>query len=633
MYYPGNGDAKQSIAFAEILFQYVALRWCVSRRKIVLNIEFSHRIRYIILASILAAGLVLSLHMLWTAYKTNGGFGFPLDDAWIHLQFAKNLHDYGAFSYYKNEMTTAGSTSPLYTFLLALGFFLISHELILSYILGIVSLLAAGMALYLIALQIFDDNSFLAFGAALLLMLESRMHWMALAGMETTLFTALLLVVLYFFYEKKPLPFGICSGLLLWARPDAVILYGVIAISLMYEVKWVKHPVGKKQKTSDPGVQTSWIKKSYPYFLSLITAYAVLNLYLSGSLLPNTYAAKLKYYADGGENFPAEVLAFLTDGHFLIPSMLAAVSLIGIGWKIFKRQSTLLLIPALWSLFLFLAYWKNLPKLYQNGRYLIPLLPTFLLLSMDGLQIILGLAKKQFSVLKVPRTAAFVQGMFILLLAGSFCWKAVEQEKTYAMYCKHISDRQVKTARWIADNISEHAIIATHDIGAIAYYSGRRVVDMVGLVSPAMIDNIGSFNGLMKFLIHSQATHVATLKNWFEIVNVNPLFTTEPGQVEVMGVFPFDPLRTHFTPQDAMRLNDLGERYLASGSFTTAAQIFRQSFQLDPQSARTEYLLAKSALLLGDTAAARRLFDIVLQIQHDYPGIPGGFAHLGKENP
>ena len=61
----------------------------------------------------------------WNAYRVNGAAGFPLDDPWIHLQFAKNLHEYGSYSYYRNQTVTSGSTSPLYTLLLAAGFSLI----------------------------------------------------------------------------------------------------------------------------------------------------------------------------------------------------------------------------------------------------------------------------------------------------------------------------------------------------------------------------------------------------------------------------------------------------------------------------------------------------------------------------
>jgi len=38
--------------------------------------------------------LAAAAYFLFSSYKANGYFGFPLDDPWIHLNFAKNLVNY-----------------------------------------------------------------------------------------------------------------------------------------------------------------------------------------------------------------------------------------------------------------------------------------------------------------------------------------------------------------------------------------------------------------------------------------------------------------------------------------------------------------------------------------------------------
>ena len=75
------------------------------------------RREFAVAALILAIGVARVCLVLWSSLKSNAGPGFPLDDPWIHLQFARNLREFGAFSYFRNEMVTAGSTSPLYTIL------------------------------------------------------------------------------------------------------------------------------------------------------------------------------------------------------------------------------------------------------------------------------------------------------------------------------------------------------------------------------------------------------------------------------------------------------------------------------------------------------------------------------------
>ena len=49
-----------------------------------------------------------------------GVSGFPLDDSWIHLHFARNLAEGLGFAYNPGR-PIAGSTAPLWTLLLAAG--------------------------------------------------------------------------------------------------------------------------------------------------------------------------------------------------------------------------------------------------------------------------------------------------------------------------------------------------------------------------------------------------------------------------------------------------------------------------------------------------------------------------------
>src|SRR5512138_3978300 len=72
--------------------------------------------------------------------------GFPLDDAWIHLTYARNLAEHGEWAFRLGERS-AGSTSPLWTVLLSVGFFINLAPYIWTYLLGwVVLTLLAGCA-------------------------------------------------------------------------------------------------------------------------------------------------------------------------------------------------------------------------------------------------------------------------------------------------------------------------------------------------------------------------------------------------------------------------------------------------------------------------------------------------------
>ena len=577
----------------------------------------------LLLVIALCTSAFLAVQTLVVADRTSGSPGFPLDDAWIHLQFARNLHDFGTFSYFRNEMITAGSTSPLFTALLAVGFFMTSNGVIVSYILGITAFLAAGVVMYRVAGEIFEGSSIAAVGSAALLLLEPRLQWIAMSGMETTLFILLFLAAYFALLRRLPVLLGATCGLMLWTRPDAIIAVAAIAGTILYERVVVRRTSTKKKRHQDATLEDlRWLKKAVGVFLVFAAAYAAFNLVLSGSLLPNTFAAKVKYYAGAKGSFPAETFHFLADGHMVVPVILATISVAGSVWWIGKRKRVRLLFPLLWSVGLFVSYWIDLPRLYQHGRYLMPMLPAVLLMSVDGARTLVELAAQWIRSFRQGGVSHVVEGMILAAIALQFGWTDVASETAYAEDCRYIGDRQVRTALWIRDHLPKDAIIATHDIGAIAYYSERRVVDMVGLVSPEMINNIGRFDLLTQFLERSKVRYVAALKNWFEIANENPVFETDPLHPEVMEVYPFDPKRMHFTPQDATRLNDAGEYYLSSGNAAAAMQLLKRSYTLDPRSARTNFLLGVTLRTLNDTASSRQMFRNARLLQPDYPGLP-----------
>src|SRR6266540_1324714 len=61
--------------------------------------------------------------------------GFPLDDAWIHLTYARNLAEHGEWAFRLGE-SSAGSTAPLWTLLLAIGFLIGLAPYVWTYLLG-----------------------------------------------------------------------------------------------------------------------------------------------------------------------------------------------------------------------------------------------------------------------------------------------------------------------------------------------------------------------------------------------------------------------------------------------------------------------------------------------------------------
>src|SRR6266540_6836718 len=82
--------------------------------------------------------------------------GFPLDDAWIHLTYARNFAEHGEWAFRLGERS-AGSTAPLWTFLLGIGFFLKLAPYIWTYFLGWLVLTLLGIHAEATARQLIDS--------------------------------------------------------------------------------------------------------------------------------------------------------------------------------------------------------------------------------------------------------------------------------------------------------------------------------------------------------------------------------------------------------------------------------------------------------------------------------------------
>ena len=137
-----------------------------------------------------------------------GSFGFPLDDSWIHQTYARNLALRGEWAF-EPGVYSAGSTAPLWSALLAIGYLVKLGPLTWTYILGWLLLWAValqGERFYLRLQHHLTYNkkagsnrnssqSFIPWGG-FVLVFEWHLVWAGGSGMETLLLTLLVLTVL-----------------------------------------------------------------------------------------------------------------------------------------------------------------------------------------------------------------------------------------------------------------------------------------------------------------------------------------------------------------------------------------------------------------------------------------------------
>ena len=130
------------------------------------------------------------LYLGWS--YADGSLGFPLDDAWIHQTYARNLVRYGQLAYVPGQ-PSAGSTAPLWTLLLSAGYFLRLDFKLWTFCLGLVLQTLTAWAAYRLASRLWPQQTKAALFAALFCALEWHLVWAAFSGMETILFILLAL--------------------------------------------------------------------------------------------------------------------------------------------------------------------------------------------------------------------------------------------------------------------------------------------------------------------------------------------------------------------------------------------------------------------------------------------------------
>ena len=427
-----------------------------------------------------------------------GGTGFPLDDAWIHQTYARNLALNGHWEYVPGE-TSAGSTSPLWTLLLSIGFLIgMKNPVIWSAILSTIFFYGMVVMFYKILCRMTGAASIGCLAGSLLLALEWHLLWSSGSGMETILYCSLVLSVFNLLLSgKKWLWMGLLAGLCVWVRPDGITLLGPVLLVLA----WMLY----KKETKFISV----VEFLLPLIV-LLVAYGWVNYSISGKVLPNTFYAKQLEYASvlNQPLWLRLVKIFLIPisgaGVFLIPGFIYSVK------KAITAKNLWLAGAILWFLGYGLLYALRLPMTYQHGRYLFPLIPVFFVIGVYG-----SLELAQVVCAHEPRGKKLIN----LVVACSFCCAilfGIIGVKALVDDNRTINRLMVEPALWIKENTAESAVVAVHDIGAMGYFAEHQMIDLAGLINPEVIPFIRDQEKIKEYLIQEKADYLVVFSDWYD---------------------------------------------------------------------------------------------------------------------
>lgn len=453
---------------------------------------------------------------LWSEWSTAGTFGFPLDDSWIHAQFARNLATGEGFSY-NPGVPVSGSTAPLWTLTAAVGYLVTGDPVLSGKAIGVLFLGLIVALTYSLVRTLSADRREALFAAVMAGTLP-RLLWAGLSGMEVTLAVALSLagVLTHVRYgtaegRRQYLP-TLLFGLATLARPECAVLFVASVLDRMMTAMLIRwRDIAAKD----------WL---LPLAVHLVLFFAIVSPFLIFSrtfgigFLPNTAYAKALLWNRGllaaiATGSTAELLRsfstnpfdyFMSFLHEALSNnpVLFLFSGIGLLRLVLElpyagdSRHRSFIIPL--SILLFpVAIGIVVPfgtAAYQEGRYIAPVAPLMLIVGTVGIYGAAGYGARIFSRAKfLGRPARVVLErsllwLLILLAVASQFRNIWYRAQVYGRAVSNIEEMQVSIGKWVDRNIPEDAVLAVNDIGAITYFSHREVLDTVGLISPEVLD-------------------------------------------------------------------------------------------------------------------------------------------------
>ena len=515
------------------------------------------------LAALLLAGcLTLGILVLTADRFTGGQGGVPLDDAWIHFQFARNLARGDGLSFNPGE-PTSGSTAPLWTLFLAGAYLLGCDFPVAGQVLSGACFLAALVATYVLGARL-TGKRWLGALAGAVVAVNGRMAWAALSGLETCLFAALSLLAINAHIRDRAtlsssmgatpglstgvtpssstgvtlsLSKGLAGryrlstaalfGLAALCRPEGYLLFALSLADFLW-ASWRRSRITHHASRITYYVlriahHVSRLLLPTVVFAAIVLPYLLFSLRTSGHLLPNTYHAKAVVDLRPDLDFLSLTARYLIlDNPLLLPFYVLSLSVLlfptlssatGLGETSPQHHASLL---SLWSAGLPLIYACLHAALYQHGRYLIPLIPVNAVAGVVGLLEAGRLATRRgYRWRGSPRTLALL--VCVLVVVGT-AWRLPTMARLYAWNVDNINEMHVALGEWAAEHTPPDAVLALNDIGAIAYVSERPIVDLAGLVTPEVIPLLRAPDRdarLADFMAEQGVQYVIIFPNWF----------------------------------------------------------------------------------------------------------------------
>lgn len=451
--------------------------------------------------------------------------GFPLDDAWIHQTYARNLGLHGVMAFSPGIPST-GSTSAGWTALLAAGYFFHIPFFFWAYLWGCIFAVATAFTAACLGYSYFE-NFRNAVIVALICIFEWHLAWAAVSGMEISLFSFLsLLFFLMINRSSPPYLMGLVAAFAFLVRPEGVLLIVLYGIKTLIE---------NRKNLTRFLIKVTWFGT---VLLLIISPWMIFNLTYSGHPFPSTISSKFVQYGYpfsvwNSLHYLWSVFLYFVNG----PLMLLVPGAGFVAYRALRQKQTSLYYPVAWVSSLILIYSVALPAIYHHGRYLMPLIPILAIFGVEGM----------VSLFERYHPKQYLQNVTWFVLSGMLIALWINGAFTFALQVKLLNEIHGNVAHWLDSNIPKDATIATHDIGIIGYFAQRRLIDLAGLVTPEVIPIMNDQAKLADFVRQRNVSYVVVFTGYYKefLKDLDAQSVYSPHQVDTkrLGLEPFEVFR------------------------------------------------------------------------------------------
>lgn len=419
------------------------------------NGPFTFRVGSWLGAALLA--LLIYLGLAWSA------FDFTIDDTFISMRYADHLARYGELVWNPQETPRVeGYSNLLWVLLLGVLYrvlpsdpFLVAKALSLFFGAGTLIVFS------LLACQVLRNRVFAFFGAVLLAISRPFILW-GCSGMETTLYTFLVCLVVYFLVREEAGGLCLLTPVLLFlvclTRTEGVVFFGAAVCFRLLRPRAVReHRYGLSSRR--------WILWNALFFFFVAVWLTWKYLYY-GSLIPLPVHLKTALGLSGVRY----VAAFFLSLTPFVPFMMLGAVL----WDSHGNPGHVVFA----LVFFFAALCAANPIMGMEYRLALAGLPLVILLAMLGMAWI------------VKRLSGWQQwavagASFAVLGCWSMGapWSYPARLRSASSHYRVLTDVHIPLGKWFGEKSKSHddLCVALADAGATAFYCRCRVIDFFGL--------------------------------------------------------------------------------------------------------------------------------------------------------